>query len=115
MDGVQTIIFPVGDLAAAKTLFSALVGAGPENDSPYYVGYKVAGQDIGLDPRGHRHGAGGATPYFHVDDIETRLKALVEAGAETVQPIKDVGGGRLIAAVKDADGNAIGLLQNPPA
>ena len=27
---------------------------------------------------------------------------------------QDVGGGRLIATVKDADGNSIGLLQDPP-
>jgi hypothetical protein len=26
----------------------------------------------------------------------------------------NVGGGRLIATVKDADGNSIGLLQDPP-
>jgi hypothetical protein len=28
------------------------------------------------------------------------------------QDIKDVGGGRLIASVKDADGNLIGILQD---
>jgi len=112
MNGAQTIIFPVEDLTAAKTLFTALLGAPPENDSAYYVGYKVAGQDIGLDPKGHRKGVAGPTPYFHVDDIEARLKALLDAGAEEVQPIRSVGGGRLIASVKDANGNAIGLLQD---
>ena len=30
-------------------------------DQPYYVGYNVAGQDIGLDPNGHRQGMTG--PY----------------------------------------------------
>jgi hypothetical protein len=29
------------------------------------------------------------------------------------EDVKDVGGGRLIASVKDADGNLIGLLQDP--
>jgi hypothetical protein len=28
------------------------------------------------------------------------------------QDVKDVGGGRLIASVKDADGNLIGILQD---
>jgi hypothetical protein len=28
------------------------------------------------------------------------------------QDVKDVGGGRLITSVKDADGNLIGLLQD---
>jgi hypothetical protein len=30
-----------------------------------------------------------------------------------VQAVQDVGGGKLIASVKDADGNNIGLIQNP--
>jgi predicted enzyme related to lactoylglutathione lyase len=78
-------------------------------DQPYYVGYETGGQHVGLDPNGHRW---GATPYWHVDDIRGRLKVLVDAGAETVQDVKDVGGGRLIAVLKDADGNVIGLLQD---
>jgi predicted enzyme related to lactoylglutathione lyase len=41
------------------------------------------------------------------------VKALLEAGAEVHQEVKDVGGGKLIASVKDADGNLIGLLQSP--
>jgi predicted enzyme related to lactoylglutathione lyase len=36
---------------------------------------------------------------------------LVDAGAETQQEVTDVGGGKLVATVKDADGNVIGLLQ----
>ena len=41
------------------------------------------------------------------------MKALVGAGAEVHQEVKDVGGGKLIASVKDTDGNVIGLLQSP--
>ena len=51
--------------------------------------------------------------YWHVDDIELRVKALVEAGGRVTQEVRDVGGGKLIAAVDDADGNVIGLLQPP--
>ncbi len=108
--GIQTIIYPVKDLAQAKAMFGALVGADPVVDSPYYVGYNVAGQDIGLDPNGHKE---GMTAYWHVADIEASLAALVAAGATVLQPAKNVGGGRLIASVKDADGNLIGLIQNP--
>ena len=78
-----------------------------------YVGFEVDGQDIGLDPNGHSKGMTGPVGYWHVDDINESLEALLEAGAETQQPISDVGGGKLIASVKDADGNAIGLLQAP--
>lgn len=51
--------------------------------------------------------------YWHCDDIEERVRLLIEAGAKELQPIKDVGGGKLIASVTDADSNPIGLLQPP--
>lgn len=37
----------------------------------------------------------------------------MDAGAVTDQEVKDVGGGKLIAKVKNADGNVIGLMQSP--
>ncbi|MCX5374604.1 glyoxalase [Streptomyces sp. NBC_00015] len=113
--GMQTIIYPVKDLARAKALFSALLEVEPYADEPYYVGFKAAGQDVGLDPNGHDKGMTGPVPYWHVTDLRERLAALVAAGAELLQDAQDVGGGRLIAFVKDADGNLVGLLQDPAA
>ena len=55
--------------------------------------------------------ARGPVGYWQVDDIGASLKVLVGAGAETVQEVKDVGGGKLVASVKDADGNVVGLMQ----
>jgi predicted enzyme related to lactoylglutathione lyase len=46
-------------------------------------------------------------------NIKKSLLALIDAGAQTLQEIKDVGGRRLIASVKDVDGNIIGLRQEP--
>jgi predicted enzyme related to lactoylglutathione lyase len=112
-EGVKTVIFPVKDLDGAKALFTALLGAAPESDTPYYVGWKVAGQDVGLDPNGHAQGLTGPVAYFHVDDIAGSVQALAAAGGEIQQEPNDVGGGRQIARVKDADGNLIGLLQDP--
>ena len=110
--GLKTIVYPVKDLDRAKALFTALLGVEPYADQPYYVGFKDAGQDVGLDPNGHSKGLTGPVPYWHVDDIRARLAALVEAGAEVLQDVQDVGGGRLIASVKDTDGNLVGLLQD---
>ncbi len=39
-------------------------------------------------------------------------KLLLDAGAQ-MHHVNDVGGGKLIASVKDADGNVIGLIQLP--
>ena len=108
--GIRTIIYPTRDLAKAKALLTALAGA-PAQDAPYYVGFELEGQQIGLDPNGHAQGMTGPIAYWHVDDIEASLAALVGAGAEPQRPTRDVGGGRLIATVTDRDGNVIGLLQ----
>lgn len=108
--GIQTVIYPVKDLAKAKAQFTELLGIEPYADSPYYIGFKVGNQDIGLDPNGHQ---AGVTAYYHVSDIKGSLQKLLDAGAETVEAVKDVGGGRLIGSVKDANGNLIGLLQDP--
>ena len=112
---LKTIIYPVKDLERAKALFSALLEVEPYADESYYVGFKSAGQDVGLDPNGHARGMTGPVPYWHVDDIRARLEALVAAGAEVLQDVQDVGGGKLIAFVKDADGNLVGLTQDPTA
>jgi predicted enzyme related to lactoylglutathione lyase len=110
-EALKTIIYPVSDLAAAKAVFTTLVSAEPYIDEPYYVAFDASGQDVGLDPNGRKKGLTGATPFFHVTDIKATLQGLVEAGAETVQEIQNVGAGNLIASVKDPDGNLIGLFQ----
>ncbi|MEO8285178.1 MAG: VOC family protein [Chloroflexota bacterium] len=109
--GIKTVIYPVKDIAQAKTLYSKLLGVEPYLDQPYYVGFSIGGQEIGLDPHGHNKGMTGPVGYWHVDDIKGTLQSLLEAGAQTQQDIQDVGGGKLIATVKDADGNIFGLLQ----
>jgi len=107
--GIRTVVYPVQDMAKAKALFRELLGKEPYADNPYYVGFKFGKQDIGLDPNGHKE---GIAVYYQVDDIEKSLQSLLDKGAKQLQEIKDVGGGRLIASLKDADGNIIGLLQD---
>ena len=109
--GAKTIIFPVRDLAKAKELYAQLLGTAPQSDAPYYVGFEVAGQQIGLDPNGHSQGMTGPVAFFHVDDIRGEIAAVVAGGgAEDVAP-RDVGGGRLVARVRDGDGNVFGLIR----
>jgi predicted enzyme related to lactoylglutathione lyase len=111
--GVSTVIYPVKDLAQAKAVYGRLWGAEPTMDEPYYVGYRVGDLDLGLDPNGHAKGMTGPVTYFEVDDIAERLRQLQEAGATTRQGVTDVGGGKLVATVTDADGNVVGLTQSP--
>jgi predicted enzyme related to lactoylglutathione lyase len=109
--GLTTVIYPVQDLAKAKALYGALLGAEPAMDQPYYVGFSVGDQEVGLDPNGHGKGLTSPVGYWNVADINQSLKLLLEAGAEMQQPVNDVGGGKLVATVKDPDGNIIGLIQ----
>ena len=107
--GIKTVIYPVKDITQATTLFRKLLGVEPYADQPYYVGFKIGDQDIGLVPNNPE---AGMTAFYHVDDIKNSLQILVDGGAEIMQNIKNVGGGRLIASVKDKDSNLIGLIQN---
>lgn len=111
--GIKTVIYPVKDLDKAKALFSQLLGAEPAMDQSYYVGFTIGDQEIGLDPNAPSEGMTGPAGYYHVDDIQASLKSVLDAGGQVQRPVNDVGGGKLIATVKDADGNWIGLIQMP--
>ena len=111
-EGVKTMLHPVSDLAAAKAVYAALLGLAPQHDSQYYVGFDVAGQHIGLVPGGGPQGMTSPVAYWHVSDIEAKLAEVTAAGATVKEPVRDVGGGRLVATVSDPDGNVLGLLQD---
>jgi hypothetical protein len=114
VEGIRTFIYPVIDLAKAKPLCSRLLGVEPYVDDAYCVGFRVAGQEIGLDPHGHSRGMtgpGGYLEYLEVDDIQTSVHALLDAGCG------DAGGhgrrvGALIASVRDADGSVPASVQS---
>ncbi len=110
--GIKTVLHPVTDLEAAKAVYTALLGVAPQADAPYYVGYDVAGQHIGLVPNGGPQGMASPVAYWHVDDIEAKLAEVTAAGAAVNEAAHDVGGGRLVATFTDPDGNVLGLLQD---
>jgi len=82
-------------------------------DEAYYVSFRVGDLEIGLDPHGPHKGMTGPVAYWQVNDIRKSLQLLLDADAQVQQEVQDVGGGKLIASVKDADGNITGLLQSP--
>ena len=111
-EGIKTVLHPVTDLARAKAVYAALLGAEPAADSSYYVGFDAAGQHIGLVPSGGGQGMTSPVAYWHVPDIEAKLAEVTAAGATVKDAPRDVGGGRLVATVTDPDGNVLGLLQD---
>jgi predicted enzyme related to lactoylglutathione lyase len=111
-EGIKTVLHPVSDVATATPVYAALLGAAPQTDESYYVGFEVAGQHIGLVPGGGPQGMTSPVAYWHVPDIEGKLAEVTAAGATLKEPAHDVGGGRLVATVTDPDGNVLGLLQD---
>jgi predicted enzyme related to lactoylglutathione lyase len=110
--GIKTVLHPVTDLAAAKAMYTALLGMQPQADGAEYVGYEAEGQHIGLVPNSGPQGMTSPVTYWHVADIEAKLAEVTAAGATIKDPARDVGWGRLVATVTDPDGNVLGLLQD---
>jgi predicted enzyme related to lactoylglutathione lyase len=111
--GIKTILHPVADLAAAKPVYTALLGVEPQTDGSYYVGFEVGSQHVGLVPGGGPQGMTAPVAYWEVADIEAKLAEVTAAGGTVKDAARDVGGGRLVATVTDPDGNVLGLLQDP--
>jgi predicted enzyme related to lactoylglutathione lyase len=110
--GVKIVLHPVSDLAAAKAVYTALLGAPPAHDADYYAGYDTEGQHIGLVPGGSATGMTSPVAYWEVDDIEAKLAEVTAAGATIKEPAHEVGGGRLVASFADPDGNVLGVMQD---
>jgi predicted enzyme related to lactoylglutathione lyase len=106
---ITLIVYPVKDREKARAFYSRFLDAEPYVDSAWYTGFKAGNLEIGLDPNAKM----GPIAYTDVKDIKSSLQAMIEAGAEVVQDVMEVGGGLFIAQVKDADGNVAGLRQQP--
>jgi predicted enzyme related to lactoylglutathione lyase len=111
MNTLENIVYTVADLDAAKAIHVALLGVEPHTDQPYYVGFNVAGIEIGLTPA---QGGGGASIVAHVrvPDLAAALDEVQKAGATLVSEPRDVGGGTRVAAVRDPGGTTLGLIEH---
>lgn len=106
---IKLFVYTVHDLAASKSLFAKYLGVEPYVDGSYYVGFRMGDQEVGLVPNKQTQGPVG---YIDVPDIKTSLKTLTDAGAILVQDVRDVGGGLLVAELRDSSGNRLGLRQS---
>ncbi len=111
--GIRTVLHPVTDLERSKAVYAALLGIRPQTDSPYYVGFDVAGQHIGLVPGGGPQRMTAPVAFWHVSDLKNKLVEVTAAGADVKEEAHEVGGGRVVATFTDPDGNVLGLLQDP--
>ncbi|GAA4390661.1 VOC family protein [Hymenobacter koreensis] len=111
--GLRTTVYPVGDLNRAKAWYSAVLGQKPYFDEPFYVGFNVAGYELGLDPNAPVAGQCGPIPLWGVPDAHAAYARLLSLGAHEHEAVRDVGEGILVATVQDPFGNLLGIIQNP--
>lgn len=111
LQGLRTVIYPSPDLEAAKAWWTTLLGLKPYFDEPFYVGYSVAGYELGLLPSGDP--ADGALTYWGVDDVAAAVSEAVAAGATEHTPASDVGEGIVTATVRSPQGSIVGFIFNP--
>src|SRR5262245_38227464 len=112
----MTAIYPATDLAKAKAWYAEAFGVKPYFDEPFYVGFGVAGYELGLLPAEgelHQPGNRGVVAYWGVENAEEAHARLLKLGAKPLSPVQDVGEGIKVAMVTDPDGNALGLIENP--
>jgi predicted enzyme related to lactoylglutathione lyase len=102
---IRSLVIPVSDLAAAKAVYTALLGA-PHTDEAYYVGYNVDGFEVGLNPAGD---GGGPVAFADVDDLDATRETLLAAGAAERDAPREVAPAVRVCVLADAEGNPIGL------
>ena len=102
---IRSLVIPVTDLAAAKDIYTALLGA-PHTDESYYVGYNVGGFEVGLNPAGE---GGGPVAFADVEDLDATRDMLLAAGATERDAPRKVGPEARVCVLADLDGNPIGL------
>jgi catechol 2,3-dioxygenase-like lactoylglutathione lyase family enzyme len=102
--GLQSQIYPVKDLQRAKDWWRNTMGIEPYFDEPFYVGFKVGGYELGLDPNAPFEN--GPTTFWGVEDIETVAAHLVSEGAVFTSEVRDVGDGIKVAELNSPEGQS---------
>ena len=113
--GLRTLIYQVPDLDKAKEWYTGILGTPPYFDQPFYVGFNVAGYELGLQPMESPSPSENTNTfcYWGVDDVHQVYSQLLAAGATPLEEPTDVGDKIVVATVKDPWGNIFGIIYNP--
>jgi len=113
--GLRTASYRVDDIEKGKAWYSKVLGVEPYFDEAFYVGFNVAGYELGLQPGPgtSEDKADGTAAYWGVEDAATAFARLLELGATQHEAVQDVGEGIKVATVRDPFGNLFGIIENP--
>lgn len=112
--GLRTCIYRVADIKQATDWYSNVLGIEPYFNEPFYVGFNVAGYELGLQPEESKEPKTATVlAYWGVDDVQKSYQQLLASGASPFEEPTEVGGGIVVGAVKDPWGNIFGMIYNP--
>jgi predicted enzyme related to lactoylglutathione lyase len=109
---IRTAIYHVNDINAAKNWYTTLLGIEPYFDAPFYVGFTIDGNELGLDPDYTNIQTGNNTyALWSVDNIDATVAQIVALGGIIQKPIETVGENMRVATLLDPWQNCIGLIE----
>lgn len=124
--GMANVSFWAEDLHEARQWYTRLLGIepyfqSPNADNPAYLEYRIGDyqNELGIIDKKYAPqaasltGAGGATLYWHVDNVAGMLERLKDLGATEYEPLTERGVNWFTASVVDPFGNIIGLIHSP--
>lgn len=123
--GMATANYWADDVAAARNWYADLLGVQayfqrPDETAPAYVEFRIGddADEFGIVARRYAPGRsgkpGGMILYWHVDDLNQALQALLAKGATLNDPATKRGEtGFATASVVDPFGNVLGIMTNP--
>lgn len=115
MLGLRTTIYKVTDLQKAIDWYSKAFNTEPYFNEPFYVGFNIAGYELGLMPEeaSEKEKTANVLSYWGVEDIQAEYNRFLDLGAQEFEKPQNVGGELMVAAVKDPWNNVVGLIFNP--
>ena len=114
MLGLRTTIYKVSDLKEATKWYSEVFGVQPYFNEPFYVGFNIAGYELGLLPEAEsKPKTDNVMSYWGVDDIHKTYADVLQKGAQSHEEPTNVGSELIVASVVDPWNNVVGFIYNP--
>jgi len=115
LQGLRTAIYRVSDINQGREWYKKVLETDPYFNESFYVGFNVNGYELGLLPEegANKGKSEGINCYWGVADVTTFYNKLIDLGAKEYEKPNDVGGGIIVALVKDPWDNLFGIIYNP--
>ncbi len=107
---------PSAELGAARDWYARAFAVTAYFEEPFYVGFNVAGYELGLIPKEAGEAdiqLTGNIAYWGCENLDKSFAHFLACGAAVVEAPTDVGGDIRVARLRDPWGNLLGLIENP--